>query len=339
MAKLPTNFNWRESSAHIDLLDKFVKPRNVAQVLTWQYLPETLKETTKDALERFIREGVLKNCDIEDALYCAFTAVDLKKMAKEQGVSLAGTKAELIERLIASDRVKMGNVVSKLQIMKCTPQAAEFVLAYQEKLQRALESTKQKCFDLLLKGQAKEAYKVFLAYQREYIEPGFESRTYAIEKMNFILTSKPKVLNPISLLDLQSLRAAICMSVLFYNEPSDKWIPDNFTTHLKSNIVAINYLKVNAELREELSQIEKYAKKARIVFDDNDVDSCELCTKLNGKMLDLKDFPELPFENCTSDVGCRCRIETTYDDDPDYSDNLAKIEFFVDTEEELQTAY
>ncbi len=58
----------------------------------------------------------------------------------------------------------------------------------------------------------------------------------------------------------------------------------------------------------------KYAKQVKLVFDDNDVESCELCIKLNGKLLNLKDVPELPFRDCTSESGCKFRLETMFDD-------------------------
>ena len=142
----------------------------------------------------------------------------------------------------------MDQATSKLKIMKCSPQAREFVESFEQSKQQALESAKQKSFELLLNGDAREAYKVFLAYQREYIMPELEARTYEIEKLNFILTSAPKVLGNINSSDLANLRAATCMPVLWYNEPAENWLPENFVSPVRSNKVVINYLKCNADV-------------------------------------------------------------------------------------------
>ncbi len=139
MGKLPNDFDWRKSPAHIDLLGKFVKPRDISQVLTWQYLRESLKENSKDAINRFIQEGALEKCELDEILNCAFTADQLKKMSREKGLKPTGSKSDLIERLISSDRKKMEEVASKLMIMKCTHKAAEFVSKYEEGKQEALE--------------------------------------------------------------------------------------------------------------------------------------------------------------------------------------------------------
>jgi len=316
MVKLPANFDWRKSPTHIDLLAKFIKPRDVAQVLNWQYLKDSIKENPKDAIERFIREGILITCELDEILDCAFTASDLKKMAKEEELKTSGAKAELVEHLVTANRYKMEKATSKLKIMKCSPQAREFLENFEQSRQQALESAKQKSFELLLKGNAKEAYKVFLAYQHEYIMPEMEVRTYEIEKLNFILTSAPKVLGNINSSDLVSLRAATCMPALWYNESAESWLPENFVSPVKSNKVAINYLQCNAEIRETLARLDQPGcrTKVKLTFDENDIESCPLCQKLHNKVFYLKDFPELPFENCTSETGCRGIIDGIFDE-------------------------
>lgn len=332
MAKLPANFDWRKSPAHIDVLGKFMKPRDVAQVLNWQYLKDSIKESPKDAIGRFIGEGILIHCGLDEILDCAFTASDLKRMVKEEGLKTSGTKAELVERLVTANRPKMENVTSKLKIMKCSPQAREFVENFEQSKQEALESAKQKSFEALLKGDAREAYKVFLAYQRGYVMPELEARTFEIEKLNFVLTSAPRVLGNIDPSSLASLRAATCMPALWYNEPAENWLPENFVLSSRGNKVAISYLKCNAEIREDLARYGNYAKKAKLTFDENDIESCALCLKLNEKVFDLKDFPELPFEGCISETGCKCRVDSVFDEGEDGERDLFKI---LDTGNEL----
>src|SRR5207247_1453171 len=155
------------------------------KVLNWQYLKDSIKENPKDAIERYLRESILITCALDEILDCVFTASDLKKLSKEDGLKTTGTKAELVERLMTANRSKMENATSRLKIMKCSPQAREFVEGFEQSKQQALESAKQTSFELLLSGDAREAYKAFLAYQREYTTSELEARTYQIEKLNF----------------------------------------------------------------------------------------------------------------------------------------------------------
>jgi len=313
MAKLPANFDWLKSPIHVNLIGEFRKPRDVTQSWKWGYLKYVLKEDPKDAIERFIREGMLITCELEEILNFKFTVSDLKKMAKEEGLKTYFTKAELVEHLITVNRSRMERITSNLKIMKCSQQAIERVENSEQIKQQALESAQQESFELLLKGDVKEAYKAFLAYERRYNRNEFEARTRDIEKMNFILTSAPKVLGNINSSDLASLRAAVCMPVLWFTELAEDWLPANFVSTVKSNRVAINYLKCNAEIRGYLASYGDCTEKVKLTFDENDVESCALCLKLNEKVIYLNNFPDLPFENCTSETGCKCRVDGVYE--------------------------
>lgn len=83
---------------------------------------------------------------------------------------------------------------------------------------------------------------------------------------------------------------------------------------LAAILIAINYLKCNAEMRKNLARCEKYTDKVKLIFSNVDIDSCGLCKKLKNQVFDLKNFPELPLENCTSQTGCKCEIEEVYDE-------------------------
>jgi hypothetical protein len=95
---------------------------------------------------------------------------------------------------------------------------------------------------------------------------------------------------------------------------------------LKNNKIAVNYLARHADLRYTVATNSEYSSRFRIVFEPNDIDSCELCLALNGKEFDKRNLPELPLEGCTSETGCMCRIETIYDDDDDDDDLEAEFD-------------
>lgn len=329
MAKLPADFDWRKSPAHIDLLSKFVKARDIAQVMDWQYLKDTIRENTKDAIERFIRDGALVPCELEESLDRVFTAAQLKKMLKEHGLKQSGAKEELIERLVEADRSGMQKLVSRLQIMKCSGDALALIEQHENEKQRDLESAKQQSHNALLNNEPKEAYRIFVSFNRKYNSPDFPSNPYEVGELEAILSSCPKVLGAMTPSDLRSLQAATCMAKLWYGEPATNWLPDGFTTGLKNSQIAVNYLARHAEFKHSVMTSSEYCKRFKIVFEPNDIDSCDLCLALNGKEFDKNHLPELPFQNCTSDTGCMCRIESVFDD---ADDGLITITF--DTEDD-----
>ena len=158
-----------------------------------------------------------------------------------------------------------------------------------------------------------------LKYKKEYLTyyNSQPNHSYAdeIEKINFVISSSPNVLGKLRQNQLDTLREATCLSILwYYDELSESWLPDDFETHLSSNTTAINYLKCNAEMRKNLAKCQRYTDKVKLTFSKVDVDSCELCKKLKNQVFDLKNFPELPLENCTSQTGCKCEIEEVYDE-------------------------
>jgi len=220
--------------------------------------------------------------------------------------------------------------------MQCSEQAVESVAHYEKNKQQALDSSKQQSYEALSSGNAKEAYRIYVAYHRQYTDPEFPSTPYEVERLQLILSSCPGALKELSPSSLKSLRSAVCMAALWHDESAMAWLPDGFSTPLKSNQVAANYLTRNAELKGRLSSYGSFAKKVRVVFDPNDIDSCELCMALNGKVFDIEDFPELPLENCTSETGCQCDIEYIYDDDED--GELFRIAF-MEEEDDLDERF
>jgi hypothetical protein len=168
MSKKPANFDWKKSQAHLYLLGFFIKPRNTAQVIDWLFLPPMLGESTKEAIDRFVRGGALVPCELEDCVYIAFTAARLKKMLKERGLKTSGSKEELVDRLIESDRDAVQRMVSDLSIMRCSPEAQTLAESYKAAAQSELDNIKQQTFEALLRNDVQKACKLNQAFCRSY---------------------------------------------------------------------------------------------------------------------------------------------------------------------------
>jgi hypothetical protein len=145
--------DWRRSRPHIDLLGVFVNPRDVSQVLNWQYLRESIKESPADAIARFVSEGLLVTCDLHEVIDRIFRVSDLKKFANEEGLRTTGNKSDLIARLIASTRPRMEQATENVKVLKCSPLAKELVAELAQRKEQALNTAKQQCFQFLLEGR------------------------------------------------------------------------------------------------------------------------------------------------------------------------------------------
>jgi hypothetical protein len=314
MAKLPSSFDWKKSFNHIWLLGQYVKPRKV-KLYDDDQAQYTLKESLSDAIDRFIKEGMLTNCELSETLYCVMTIADLKTIAKEEGFKLNGTKTDLIDRFLVANHSRAEQLSSKVKVLKCSQSAQDFLEKYEQEKNSDMKLAKAKSFEAFLESDSKKAYKIFVSYQRKY-RSDFEASTYDLEKIDFIITSSPKSLGNINQADLISLRAATCMDEMWHDESAESWLPETFISPLKSNQIAVNYLKCNAEMRREIADgSDDFSnKKFRLVFDEYDVDSCSLCLRFKDKIFEAKDFPELPVENCTSEKGCQCRIYDVYNE-------------------------
>ena len=123
MAKLPLNFNWKESATHMELLNVFSKPHDVNHILTWQTIRQTLGESTEDAIERFVRNDVLIPATLEESLLAVFQVSELKKLLKELNIKQSGNKSELAEKLVTVDRIGVEKLLKKHRVMKCSESA------------------------------------------------------------------------------------------------------------------------------------------------------------------------------------------------------------------------
>lgn len=325
MTKKPRTFDWKESPAHLGLLSSFLKPRDIDQVVGWQYLRETLGESSQDAIERFIREGMLIPGELEECMDRYYTVADLKRMLKALGLKMSGTKPELIERLVTADRQYVDNAFDRSRLLKCSPDGAELVERLFRERQRDADLAKAQTYEALLRGEVKTAYKAHLSYARKYLGQDYLSRPYLVNELEFVLSCKPKVLGDITEDSLQALRAAVCLVQIWHDEHVVNWLADSLETPLQSPQVAARYLARHAEIYHRIASANEYAKKFQMVFEPGDVDSCQLCMALKSSVFEKDQLPELPVVGCQSETGCMCHFESIYDESDD--------DFEVDLEE------
>lgn len=328
MPKLPSNFDWKESASHIQLLEAFSKPRDVNRVLDWQFIQQNMGEKTESAIDRFIREEALVPASLEESLEAVLQVVHLKKMLLELDLRQSGSKIELIRRLIEADHKGAEDVAKQHRVMKCSASALALLEERKNEKVRELEVAQKQSFELLKSGNAKESYKVYSNYQKRF-SYGFHANSYEVEELQFVISSCPSVVGTLTSEDKKCLQAAAGMKILWREDKAEYWLPENFNTVVNDNRRAINYLIRNAYFRRTASEKDRYTKNAKVTFREGDIESCDLCMSLNGKILDLDEIPELPMVGCASETGCMCDLDLYFGNDDD-------DEFLDDEDDEIQ---
>lgn len=90
-------------------------------------------------------------------------------------------------------------------------------------------------------------------------------------------------------------------------DQAESWLPDNFETGLiMDNNTAARMILFHVSHQRSIAQYRAAGvRRVEILATD---DSCPVCKRLAQRKYRLGEVPELPHEQCTSEMGCRCTI-------------------------------
>lgn len=334
MSPLPEDFDWRQSRAHVKLLSHFVKPRDEAQVLGWQFVREGLKEKTKSALERFRREGCLMPATVEESLDCRFTAAEVKASLKKAGQKVTGAKADLIERLIATSMSDVRKLLGKAVVLKCSVEMVRFVHDWQAAADAAREQANQATYSALLAGDAGEAWRLFAAYQRAYGELYSDDGRWKVIRIERLLAARPEALDGIDPGELRMLQAAAGMAQLWPALNAEPWLPTSLRTHAALPAQASNWIGAAARINADLQDPYRTDRCMRLKIADGDAESCGRCRAMVGREFAAEATPRFPLAGCSSPIGCAIEWKDCRDGDEEDEVKRTQIDEASDEENE-----
>ena len=318
---------WENSLAHLELLSKFVKPLSIYYIPESYRSPEwyeALKESSLDAIKRFIEEGFLVRPSLDELMEYKFTISDLKKFCAERGLLVSGKKGELVKRLITTDEPGMRKEVSDLQIVVCSDKGMVTAQAYLEMRNAERQEAERSVNECLKKRDFLQAVRVVAKYEEKQvfhrglgIDWGKQSmlpnpRDTHILKL--IFEEIPTIAIGVNQQKLEEFRMAAGSMHLWGSEAeakriikgiesiSEKYENLDFSRMLLS--AAINKLDL-LEYRE-MAKGWGAGKKYMVEINTcNDEHVCIACERLAKKKYPLfGDVPELPNPNCSH--ACRC---------------------------------
>jgi hypothetical protein len=128
-----------------------------------------------------------------------------------------------------------------------------------------------------------------------------------IEVLKTIFTYKPKILSQLDNNLLETLRFAAGMDYLWGKNNSGEWLSPDFEIALAiDQVTAVRIFLSNAYYHRSITQYRTSGVVNQVqILSKN---CCENCMKLSGKKFLLNEAPELPFENCTREMGCNCTV-------------------------------
>lgn len=308
--------NWEKSPSYLCLLSKFLVPHAVEDFTKeHQEWGTVLKEDPRKSIKRFIDEGFIERSDINGHLDHEFKLPELKCLLRERGLKITGKKDILIERLIEADALGMKKLVQGTEVFECTEKGRNVSKIYLDEEKKKKEAVEHQVFQALQARDFEVACRLANAYHRQKVFfPGLNTGGTRMDlfdpsHLGLFFSEKPKILGDINTNNLNSLRVAAGMKYLLYVRKAGDWLPKDFQLDSRLDVeTAARMISFHSNYLNNLSRFERHGtKEVSIIVAD---DACEHCQKLKDKKYDLKTVPELPFEKCTSDKGCRCMLVT-----------------------------
>ena len=310
-------FDWQGSSAHLLLLSKFLSPRKSAGFSKTDDWKTVLRETPKKAIKRFLDEGMIERASLAGLLAYKYKVSDLKKMLKQRGLPVSGRKADLIERLVQADPNGMKRATHGLTVLQCSEQGraiAEQFLANEKEKRARVE---QQVLNALRRRKFKEACLMVASFEAEQVFPrGLSIKwrhynpTRDVAMLRTIFVSRLKILAHLNDKELDQLRIAAGMMHLWGTSAAKEWLPPDFETELAMDSdAAVRMLGSYVSHQINMAEYrQSRVIKAVEIYNCNDSSVCDACRKLARRKYKLNKVPELPYEKCTSEMGCRCWV-------------------------------
>jgi hypothetical protein len=309
--------DWRKSKAHLLLLSKFLHAKTAQEFDKADSWKDVLKETPRQAIKRFVGEGMLVTPGLSEHLEYKYKVGELQAMLKQRRLPVSGRKQDLISRLVEADPEGMKKAVAGLSVLQCSDRGQEIASQYLISEKERREEAEQEVLAMLQKGKFREASLLVSSYEATQVF----SRGMDIDWKNYdpsrdvsvlgiIFGSRPKGLARLDQGKLGPLRVVAGMNHLWGVYDAKACLPACFETGLSMDsgtvarmLLFYAYHQVNmAEYRKN-----GLVKSVQILT-CNDYTVCDACRALAGKTYKLSDVPELPYEKCTSVMGCRCQV-------------------------------
>jgi len=298
--------DWRTNEAHLYLLKYFLLPQDLRHVKQYNYLESELHELPHSAVQRFISEGVLVTASLPRKLLAAFTAAEIKSLLRQRGLRVSGTKEQCINRLVEADPKGIESMVSNLEIYECSEEAHEFATSYLSEKTAQRQAAEQRVTEQLRERDFQGAAITVASFEAKQVSPRGLNLNWSNPDTNrdvmileVIFNCHPRILKNIEETELEPLRLEAAQAHLWGTNTES--VSARMVMFHSSHVVEMATWRKDKHLN---------IKKFRI---SSSGDSCPACKKMAMKTYSLDNVPELPYEHCTHEMGCRCLVSPVFE--------------------------
>jgi hypothetical protein len=313
MSPFGFGLDWRKSPAHLLLLSKFLRPR-VPQDFPPDCWEAVLREDPLKAIKRYLRHGLLEEASLAEYLDYQYRPSQLRTLLEQRGLGTEGSKPELIDRLLEVDAAAMRARVGDLKLLRCTGQGHEIAGQFLAQKQTSRAGIDREVLTALLQGRFREATQRVAAFEEGQALPRTVDRRWQryntdtdFVVLKAIFQGRPGLLGGLSSGQLECLQLAAAMMHLCGSEECESWLPHGFQTPLRiDNNAAARMVLFSAYHRCNVASF--MAAGVRRVRIQGTHNPCPACEAIAQKTYRLSEVPELPYEGCTHEMGCRCMM-------------------------------
>lgn len=312
----------REEVFLLSKFQKFQEPREFKTEF-WQ---SVIKKSINKIIDNFLENGFLEKADLQTVLAHKCKMDELKRRLKNKNLKTSGKKENLIERLLDCAHNELQKEYATVNLYRCSEVGMTLVNQFIEGENRRREESEHIVINELKERNFVKAIREVVKFEASEIIPrgmGIDWKNYNLEQIDVetltnIFKSKPKILSDVDDDKLEALRIGASMMHLYGAVAADKWFPTNLETKSRfDNNTAARMLLFHTEFLREKNDINNSIKsgiatiKQIAIIASND--SCEECKAMANKKYTLNNIPELPYEKCSCDLGCRCSISPVFD--------------------------
>ena len=269
----------------------------------------------REAIEWFVHEGILIEADKSIKLDIKLTIDQIKKILKKNNIPKTGNKIELIKKLIDCCGPEIEEFLNDKEIYQCS-------FIYKEIAEKFIQNEKNMKLDAIDRSlefirnfEFDKAAEICILYERYQFFPRGIGVNWNIidpkklgQELEQVYNCKPKILVSAQNDLPNEFRIISVLSYLWADQSFHKKLPaDIRISKIFDNQVALRMMNFSFSHQRNFENFKKnsFIKCVKIVGCTEN--SCSECKNLNGKVFELNELPELPFEKCTGILGCRCQ--------------------------------
>ena len=295
------------SNAEKALLVKFLSPLQLPLRLNESSWASVLQKSIGVTVAGFKDKGLLVAGGVQDQLE-SLTVVDLKKLCVSHGIKAGSRKADIVNSLV-------GAATSMVlpSVLVCSSSGRSIAQRYKDQLTQDRIQTLQSTASELALRRFAEACKLVAKYEsRQVFQRGIGidwsncDHLDSIKDLETIFSATPLILREMSSEELQTLRIAGALAMLFGEKEIRDYLPKPALWNHSIDTAAAARMFIfyaRNQVQKEVSMRDYCTKQVEILTTS---DCCEACKQLPKGKIATNKAPELPHALCTSSDGCRC---------------------------------